>query len=102
MKFLFLFISPIFSLKCSICKHFIEPNSNILLFGKCNLFTKTKDIYSINDKKETVKTKTIEDRSYCSTARQFKNMCGEEGKMFEKYLPEKNETSTIDVDIKLI
>ena len=39
--------------------------------------------------------------SYCSTARQFKHMCGEDGKMFEKYLPE-NETNTIDVDIKLI
>jgi hypothetical protein len=75
---------------------------NILLFGKCNLFPKTKDIYSVNDKKETVKTKTIEDMYYCSTARQHKHMCGEDGKMFEKYLPEKNETNTIDVDIKLI
>ena len=89
MKFLFLLLIPIFSLKCSNCKHFREPKLNILLFGKCNLFPKTKDIYSVNDKKETVKTKTIEDMYYCSTARQHKHMCGEDGKMFEKYLPEK-------------
>ena len=50
MKFLFLLIFPICSLKCSNCKHFIEPKSNILLFGKCNLFPKTKDIYSVNNK----------------------------------------------------
>lgn len=83
MKFLFLLIVPIFSLKCSNCKHFIEPKSNILLFGKCNLFPKTKDIYSTNDKKETIKTKTIEDRYYCSTAREFGNMCGVEGKLYD-------------------
>ncbi len=83
MKFLFLFIVPIFSLKCSNCKHFIEPKSNILLFGKCNLFPKTKDIYSTNNKKETVKTKTIEDRYYCSTAREYSSMCGVEGKLYE-------------------
>ena len=52
MKFLFLLFVPIFSFKkCSNCKHFIEPKSNILLFGKCNLFPNTKDIYSVNDKK---------------------------------------------------
>lgn len=83
MKFLFLLIVPIFSLKCSNCKHFIKPKSNILLFGKCNLFPKTKDIYSTNDKKETVKTKTIEDMYYCSTARQYDHMCGVEGKFYE-------------------
>jgi hypothetical protein len=83
MKFLFLLIVPIFSLKCSNCKHFIEPKSNILLFGKCNLFLKTKDIYSTNDKKETVKTKTIEDWYYYSTARQYEHRCGVEGKFYE-------------------
>jgi hypothetical protein len=101
MKVLFLLIVPICSIKCSNCKHFIEPKSNILLFGKCNLFPKTKDIYSVNNKKETVKTKTIEDNYYCSTARQNGHMCGEHGKMFEKYLPE-NNTESIDVNIKSI
>jgi hypothetical protein len=78
MKILFLFIVPIFSLKCSNCKHFIEPKSK---FGKCNLFPKTKDVYSMNDKKETVKT--IEDMYYCSTAREYDDMCGVEGKFYE-------------------
>jgi hypothetical protein len=83
MKFLFLLILPIFSLKCSNCKHFIDAKPNIFIFGKCNLFSKTKDIYSTNDKKETVKTKTIEDRYYCSTAREYSSMCGVEGKFYE-------------------
>ena len=61
-----------------------------------------QDVYSVNDKKETVKTKTIEDMYYCSTASQFQNMCGESGKMFEKYLPQQNDTETIDVEIESI
>ena len=37
MKFLFLFIVPIFSLKlCINCKHFIPDKENI--FGKCKMF----------------------------------------------------------------
>ena len=32
---------------------------------------------------ETVKTKTIEDRYYCSTARHYDHMCGVEGKFYE-------------------
>jgi hypothetical protein len=81
MKFLFLLIVPIFSLKCSNCKHFVDAKPNI--FGKCNLFPKTKDVYSMNDKKETVKTKTIEDMYYCSTAREYSSMCGVEGKWYQ-------------------
>jgi len=82
MKFLFLLIVPIFSLKCSNCKHFMIGKPDLFCFGKCNLFPKTKDIYSVNDKKETIKTKTIEDRYYCSTARQYDHMCGVEGKFY--------------------
>ena len=72
------------SLKCSNCKHFIKDTKpNIFVFGKCKMFTKTKDVYSysISDKKET--RKTIEDMYYCSTARQCDNMCGVEGKFYE-------------------
>ena len=84
MKFLFFFIVPIFSLKvCSNCKHFIKhTKSNIIGFGKCKMFPKTKDIYSVNNK-ETVKTKTIEDMYYCSTARVYSHMCDVEGKFYE-------------------
>jgi hypothetical protein len=35
----------------------------------------------MNDKKETVKT--IEDMYYCSTAREYDDMCGVEGKFYE-------------------
>ena len=83
MKFIFLLIVPIFSLKCSNCKHFIIGKPDIFIFGKCNLFPKTKDVYSLNNKKESVKTKTIEDRYYCSTAREYSSMCGVEGKFYE-------------------
>jgi len=49
MKILFLFIVPIFSLKCSNCKHFVETKSK---FGKCNLFPKINYVqYSPDDKK---------------------------------------------------
>lgn len=37
----------------------------------------------MNDKKEMVKTKTIEDMYYCSTAREYSSMCGVEGKLYE-------------------
>ena len=85
MKWMFLLILvvPIFSLKCSNCKHFIRGKPNIFVIGKCKKFPKTKDIYSMNDKKETVKIKTIEDMYYCSTARQYTHMCGVEGKFYE-------------------
>lgn len=85
MKRLFLIlIVPIFSLKCSKCKHFVKDTKpNIFVFGKCKIFPKTKDVYSMNDKKETVKIKTIEDMYYCSTARQYNHMCGVEGKLYE-------------------
>jgi hypothetical protein len=35
--------------------------------------------------------------SYCSTARQYEKMCGENGKMFEKYIPE-NVTEIINTN----
>lgn len=81
----FLLIVPIFSFKkCSNCKHFIKiTKSTIFDFGKCNLFPKLKDVYSTNDKKETVKIKTIEDMYYCSTARQYSHMCDVEGKFYQ-------------------
>jgi hypothetical protein len=85
LTIVFLLIVPIFSFKkCSNCKHFIKnTKSTIFNFGKCKMFPKTKDIYSTNDKKETVKTKTIEDMYYCSTAREYSSMCGVEGKWYQ-------------------
>lgn len=97
MKFLLLLVVPIFSLKfCIHCKHFITDNKENI-FGKCKMFPQieNKINYLINGIEK-------DGYSYCSTARQYEKMCGENGKMFEKYIPKENETNdknVIDVDI---
>ena len=86
MKFIFLLIVPIFSFKfCIDCKHFITDNKENI-FGKCKMFPQIENKlnYLINGIKK-------DGYSYCSSARQFEKMCGENGKMFQKYIPE-NET----------
>lgn len=97
MKFLFLLIVPIFSLKlCINCKHFI-PDNKENIFSKCKMFPQIENKlnYLINGIKK-------DGYSYCSTARGFSNMCGEDGKRFEKYVPQENDTETIDVQIESI
>ena len=100
MKFLFLLIAPIFSLKlCINCKHFI-PDNKENIFGKCKMFPQIENKlnYLINGIKK-------DGYSYCSTARGFSNMCGEDGKMFKKKrvskmkkITETNETmESIDI-----
>jgi hypothetical protein len=82
MKFtiVFLLIVPIFSLKCSNCKNFIDAKPNI--FGKCNLFPKINYVqYSPGDKKR--KSKKEDMYYYCSTAREYSSMCGVEGKFYQ-------------------
>ena len=77
-------ILPIISLKqikakiCINCKYFI-PDNDIGKFGKCSLFP-TEENYSnflVNGISE-------ENYYYCSTSRQSKDMCGEEGKYYKK------------------
>lgn len=85
----FSFILPLFGLNqkivkpkiCINCKHFIADDDDGS-FGKCSLFPQKKDnidflVYGI-EKEEIV------DYSYCSTARNFDNLCGKEGKMYKK------------------
>jgi len=85
-------ILPIISLKqkqikpklCINCKYFITDNDTGK-FGKCSLFPKkavkinylVNGINGIND---------INDNEYyfCSTSRDTNDMCGEEGKYFER------------------
>ena len=78
MRFLFLYIVPIFSLKlCIHCKHFIKNDKSE--YGKCELFTKMNmDTFVVNGEKHD----NI-DYYYCSTARQFDTMCGEKGKYYK-------------------
>jgi hypothetical protein len=81
---MFSLILPIISLKqikpkiCINCKYFI-PDNDIGKFGKCSLFP-TEENYSnflVNGISE-------ENYYYCSTSRQSKDMCGEEGKYYRK------------------
>ena len=78
---------------CVNCKHYINNNGNPEA-GKCILFPKIEyNIASsnlqINKYEYLVTGKTFEkDMEYtdCLTAREFENMCGEEGKYYkEKY-----------------
>ena len=82
MKFLFLFIVPIFSLKCSNCKHFVTGKPDIFVFGKCNLFPKINYVqYLPGDTKRKYRKEDM--YYYSSTARQYSSMCGVEGKFYE-------------------
>lgn len=69
--FLFLFLlSKAFGLHCFSCKHFLRDKDKIL-DGKCVLFPKPKT------KNDFSKKQTEIDFYYSSTAREFKDMCGE-------------------------
>ena len=81
---IFSLILPVISLKqikpklCINCKYFI-PDNDIGKFGKCSFFP-TNENYSnflVNGISE-------ENYHYCSTSRQIKDMCGEEGKYYKK------------------
>jgi hypothetical protein len=65
---------------CVHCKHFI-PNGVSPEFGKCRAFPirDTVDDYFVTGK-STVK----EEYRYCSTARNYENLCGNSGKRFVK------------------
>jgi hypothetical protein len=75
-------ILPIISLKpinpklCINCKYFISDNDNGK-DGKCSFLPKRDENYLVNGINE-------EDYYYCSTARKYEDMCGEEGKYYKK------------------
>lgn len=74
---------------CINCKHFLKPFDNYDKFGKCSFFPK-KEEQMVDSKSYLVdgkhKKKLIKDYFYCSTAREFKDMCGEQGTKYEKNL----------------
>jgi len=89
MKYIFLIIFhtilSTFSTKpkfCVDCKFFKLDLFSGNKFGKCLLFSKEEIDYNflVDGSKENKKIKY----SYCSVARQFDNMCGKEGKLYEK------------------
>ena len=88
MKYLFLFMSffifPFYSVKVSMskicvrCKYFIRDDENNIL-GKCALFPTDKGII------EYLVTGVNKNKyQYCCTSREFDNMCGKEGRLYEE------------------
>lgn len=70
---------------CIDCKFFIKPNFSIdNKFGKCSFFREK----TIDDDKHYlvtgIKNKKKEFYYFCSTSRNFQDMCGKEGKFYEK------------------
>lgn len=70
---------------CIDCKHFKNGISINPQYGKCSLFPKIEeDINNVNflvsGKRELKKI----EYTYCSISREYNNMCGTEGKYYEK------------------
>ena len=82
MKILFLLIVPIFSLKlCINCKHFKKDIFTPSRFAQCKKFLIIdKNVNYLIDGKRKEETKNM---YYCSTARSFDNLCGEDGTGYE-------------------
>ena len=67
---------------CIDCKFYTKDFFTFSEFGKCSLFPIEKNSYFfVNGKGNNSKEY---DYHYCSTARKFDNMCGQEGKFYEK------------------
>ena len=65
---------------CTNCKYFIQ-NKDDNLFSKCSKFPRERDTkikYLVIGDKQNI------NYNYCSTARMFNHMCGEEGKKYKK------------------
>jgi len=77
-------ILPVISLQkikpklCINCKHFITDN-NTNQYGKCLLFPRKQGKIDF-----LVNGINIEHYNFCSIARDYPDMCGEEGKMYKK------------------
>ena len=76
---------------CVNCKHFINSNPNNLSYGKCKLFPKVDELAEYKQKQDFINYlvtgnqivyKETPEHYACSTAREFKDMCGENGKLF--------------------
>lgn len=79
-------LPPITPKFCKNCKYFISDKSisKSLEFGKCQLFN-TTTVYKDDSYLVTGIDKSIVNVKYdfCSIARNYDNMCGQDGKYFE-------------------
>ena len=77
---------------CVKCKHFIPPSNDLfalqasrgdVAFGKCSLFEKPEKVrhYLVSGIDDPI---IDADYMYASTARAFKDMCGEDASKFER------------------
>jgi hypothetical protein len=65
---------------CINCKFYTKRFFTISEFGKCTLFPKGNyDTFFVNGKNNNNK-----EYYYCYTSREFDDMCGKEGKFYEK------------------
>jgi hypothetical protein len=82
-----IFLSPVSASQvrpklCVDCKFYIKNFLTFSKFGNCSKFPteESNNYYLVNGKNYN-----IEDYyHYCCTSRKFDNMCGKEGKFFEK------------------
>ena len=69
---------------CIDCKFYIKQNNFFISneFGKCSLFPYEceNDYYLVNG----LNNEKDEEYYHCSTARKYEDMCGREGKFYEK------------------
>jgi hypothetical protein len=70
---------------CIDCKFYRRPFFSSTDFGKCSAFIKEyhDDYFLINGVSSSKKT----DYYFCSTSRNFEDMCGEEGRCYEQKPP---------------
>ena len=68
---------------CIDCKFFRNDFFAGSSFGKCSMFPIQKD-HNEYDLVTGAKRFTTHDYSYCSTSRKFDDMCGKDGKLYEK------------------
>jgi len=73
---------PIKPKLCVDCKFFRKDFFDEDKFGKCSLLPQIddNDYFLIDGKKSIINT----NYNYCSIARKYDNMCGKEGKLYEK------------------
>ena len=82
MKFL-LFITGVYALDtkpCITCKYFVDMGVD--RHSKCKKFPYIVDIMD-DTAYGYIRHQYTEDYNYCSSARKFKHMCGEQGKHYE-------------------
>ena len=77
---------------CINCKYYSNLDNADSIFGKCNFFSEKisdKNYFITGEKKESIIYK-----SYCSTARSFEHLCGEEGKYYKKKYIKRNKNNS--------